>query len=374
MFENYYSLNLSFVIWNPDPVLFEIGNYGVRWYGLLFALGFILGRFVVFYVYGREGRVKNKLDYLLIYMMLGTVIGARLGHVLFYEPEKFLFQPIDIFKIWEGGLSSHGCAMGILVALWLYLNKITIKGFKLQITRHERQGDSWLQLVDRMVIVVALGAVFIRFGNFINGEIVGEPTHNQKGVVFAGPVTENLKSRIPAVASVAFERLDEKGQNGNPQLLMHVKLAQRIQSEKKASEILEKNVLFQLTRIVRPRHILVKDNVSFSLTKMGSNYIGTIPVTGIARHPAQLYEALTLLILFVLLMVIWTKYKIDTPHGLLFGIFVLWVFGMRIIHETIKENQVTFEDNMILNMGQWLSIPFVLLGIWLIARIRYRKS
>jgi phosphatidylglycerol:prolipoprotein diacylglycerol transferase len=177
---------LSYIIWNGSPEIFTIPipfldtQITLRWYGLLFALGFLVGQQILYYIFKKEGKPEKDVDTLTIYMVIATVIGARLGHVLFYEPERYLSNPLDILKIWEGGLASHGAAVGILFALWLYARK-------------KNPGQNYLQTLDRIVILVALTGALIRLGNFYNSEIIGKPTHNDNGVVFARNVTEVLK-------------------------------------------------------------------------------------------------------------------------------------------------------------------------------------
>jgi prolipoprotein diacylglyceryl transferase len=156
--------------WSPDPVLVSIGPLAVRWYGLFFAAAFLVGYSVMAQTYRREGRDTSSLDTPLTYMLIGTLIGARLGHVLFYDPQYYLTHPLEIAKVWEGGLASHGGAGGILIALLLYTRK--------------PGRPSYLWLLDRVAIPAALGGFFIRVGNFFNSEIVGMPTSGWWAVVF----------------------------------------------------------------------------------------------------------------------------------------------------------------------------------------------
>jgi len=243
--------------WDMNPEIFRIGNFAIRWYGLLFASGFFFGYLIFLKFFKKEGLSVELLDKLTIYMALGTVLGARLGHCLFYEPAYYLNNPGEILKIWQGGLASHGAAIGILLALWLFIRK------------HKKP---FLWIMDRIVVVVALAGAFIRLGNLMNSEIYGIETSLPWGFVFI----RNLE---------------------------------------------------------------------------------VVP-----KHPTQIYEALSYLLVFLLL--IWIYYKTDgkPPRGVLFSLFLILVFGMRFLIEFIKEDQVAFESGMALNMGQWLSIPFILLG------------
>ncbi len=164
---------INFIHWSPKPELFSINLFGMefapRWYGVLFAAGFVLGYYIIKQIFKKEGIKQELLDSLTVYMFLGTVVGARLGHCLFYEPAYYLADPIKIFKIWEGGLASHGAAIGILISLYLFGKK------------HKKP---FLWVVDRIVIVTALGGAFIRLGNLVNSEIVGNPTNVSWGFVF----------------------------------------------------------------------------------------------------------------------------------------------------------------------------------------------
>ena len=255
--------------WDVNPEIFRIGNFAVRWYGLLFASGFFFGYLIFMRFFKKEGLSADLLDKLTIYMALGTVIGARLGHCLFYEPDYYLSNPVEILKIWRGGLASHGAAIGILIALWLWVRK-----FKM----------SFIWIIDRIVVVVALAGAFIRLGNLMNSEIYGVETSLPWGFV----------------------------------------------------------------------------------------YIRNLEV--VPKHPTQIYEALTYFLVFVMLLVIYYKTNAKPRSGMLFGIFLILVFGMRFLIEFIKEDQVDFEAGMALNMGQWLSIPFALLGagilVWSLRRAK----
>jgi phosphatidylglycerol---prolipoprotein diacylglyceryl transferase len=257
---------LNYITWNVDPEIFSIGPLSIRWYGLLFALAFVFGQRILTKIYVAEGRTEGDVDVITLYMIIGTVIGARLGHTLFYAPDYYLANPIEILKIWEGGLASHGATIGILFALWLFSRK---------------QKFDYMWVLDRIVIVVALGGALIRLGNLMNSEIIGRQTD----VAWA----------------FLFERLGE-----NP----------------------------------------------------------TVP-----RHPTQLYESLSVFLLFVVLYWLWGKYKAALPKGLLFGIFVTALFTFRFLVEFLKENQEAFEEGMALNMGQILSIPLILVGLFILFKV-----
>lgn len=157
--------------WDTDPLLLRLGPISLRYYGLLFALAFIHGFYLIRWVFQREGRPAEELDPLFGFMFGGTLIGARLGHCLFYDPIYYLSNPLQIIKIWEGGLASHGAVIGIMTALYLFVRS--------------RPGTSYIWILDRIVLAVAPGGAMIRLGNFFNSEILGTPTDMPWAVVFA---------------------------------------------------------------------------------------------------------------------------------------------------------------------------------------------
>jgi phosphatidylglycerol:prolipoprotein diacylglycerol transferase len=154
---------LSYITWTADPILAHIGPLTLRWYGLLFMSGFVFGTFILSHIYKSEGVRPAWVDVITIYMLVGTILGARLGHVLFYDPAYYLTSEhfLEIFKIWEGGLASHGATLGILLATYLF-------------ARNNKFDYLWV--LDRIVIVVALGGCMIRLGNLMNSEIIGRVT------------------------------------------------------------------------------------------------------------------------------------------------------------------------------------------------------
>ena len=280
---------LNYITWNVDPVAFSLGSMQVRWYGICWAVGFFLGYLLMSKVYKREKMPDWSMDSLLIYMLVSTVVGARLGHCLFYEPEYYLPHPVEILKIWEGGLASHGGAIGILIGLWLYVRRFN-KSTKKQ--KGEKTHITYLWLLDRIVIPVCLVGALIRVGNVFNSEIYGTPTTLPWGFVFV---------------------------RGNEQFFS-------------------------------PEGELLP------------------------CHPTGLYEAFFCLVAMVLLL--WMYYKRDLGDrrpGLMFGTFLVIIFGSRIGIEFLKNVQVAFENNMVFDMGQWLSVPFLILGIVMIVR-SFRQS
>lgn len=262
---NSKTMMLSAIVWNVDPEIFRIGSFAIRWYGLLFALGFVFGYIIMGRIFKKEHIPAKMLDTLTTYMVVGTVVGARLGHCLFYEPEYYLSHPLEILMIWKGGLASHGAAIGILLSLYFFSRK---------------SKKSYLWIVDRIVIVVALSGLFIRTGNLMNSEIYGIQTNLPWGFI--------------------FERWGE-----------------------------------------------------------------TVP-----KHPTQIYEALSYFVIFIVLYYLYNRKYKTMKDGYLTGLFLIILFSVRFLIEFIKEPQVGWEENLLLNMGQILSIPFILTGIGLLV---YKK-
>ena len=263
-------IGLPLFVWDVPKTLFTIGPVEVRYYGLMWALGFIISAYIISNIMKREGYPEKTFDSFFWYALLSTVIGSRLGHCLFYAPGYYLTHPIEILYIHQGGMASHGAAVGLLVGLWLF-------------SRKNRLPYIWS--LDRIGILVAISGALVRIGNFMNSEIFGRPTSLPWGVEF---VLSN-----------------------------------------------EWNTLYK----------------------------------GLPCHPTQLYEALAYLIIFVVFL--WLYYRKNLAQrrpGAMFGIFLIALFGIRFLIEFIKNPQEDFEVGMILNMGQLLSIPFIVAGCVLLYR------
>ncbi len=367
---------LNFIIWDIAPELFttpEFSIFGMSfgplapvWYGLLFASGFLIGQQIIIKIYKIEGKSEKLVETLTIYMILATVIGARLGHCFFYEPQEFLADPISVLYIWKGGLASHGAAIAILISIWLYCRKFPT--------------ERYLYILDRMAIIVALAACFIRFGNLMNSEIIGKPTNAPQAVVFVNPTTSYLKNTFKQITAI---KIKENGTDSivEGKYLSGIDITMRVKSIGNGDilEMAKDNISQAIYRYntneqgaynADRTHILLsssKDAVVLGGEDRNGTEV-TIKAWGIPRHPAQLYESLSSLILFIILILVYRRNKSKTPEGLLFGIFMIWIFTLRFFYEFIKENQVSFESDMTLNMGQLLSIPMVVIGLIVLVR------
>ena len=265
-----------FINWSMNPEIFSLGPLSVRWYGLLFISGFILGWFIFKWFFQREGVPVTLLDPLLYTLLIGTIVGARLGHCLFYQPDYYLgsWQGFwEIFMPWKGGLASHGGTIALIIAMWWFAK------------HYGRKYDfDFLWILDHLCIAVCFAGAFIRLGNLCNSEIYGDVTSLPWGFIF------------------------------------------------------------ELRGETEP------------------------------KHPTQLYEALSYAVLGLVLLLLYKYGAKKIYRGTFIGVFFIVLFGMRFLIEFIKEPQVGFEENMVLNMGQLLSIPFILLGVGILIYAFVRKQ
>jgi prolipoprotein diacylglyceryl transferase len=358
---------LNYIVWDPNKEIFRLPfiDHPIVWYGLLFAMGFIIGQQIMFHIFMAEKKPKQDVETLTLYMVIATVIGARLGHCLFYDPLTYLQNPLDILKIWEGGLASHGAAIGILTGIYVYSRK--------------KPGQSYLWVVDRVVIIVALAGAFIRFGNFVNSEIVGLPTNSSNGVVFARVLEEALetdqfiKNAETMKASAKMDSLDMTAP-----VLLRLEFNAVMGQEEVNGYVQNRlqNILNNLSLRPEPHFKnSPEEPLAYRLVpSAGKGLMAEVLVDSIPRHPAQLYESISSLLLFFFLFYLWSRKKAETPEGLIFSLFLIILFGLRFVYEFFKENQEAFEDDIPLNMGQWLSIPLIIAGIILIFRVFKNKK
>jgi phosphatidylglycerol---prolipoprotein diacylglyceryl transferase len=363
---------LNYLIWNGSPEIANVGTFSLRWYGLLFASGFLISQQIMYYIYKKEGKPEKDVDTLTIYMIVATIIGARMGHVLFYQPELFLENPLSILLPVEfspkfrftgfTGLASHGGAFGILFALWLYARK-------------RKPGQSYWQVLDRIVIVVALTGALIRLGNYFNSEIIGNATDSGYGVVFAHDVSE-LLNYDGYVEDIAYVK-DDSVTNSRYQ---PVKILLTFKKDPNYTHDQLSNYLGGRVQSMLSFNTGISDHVyqegplRYRLGEEGGQFAAVLYTQMIPRHPAQLYESISCVLLFLLLFWMWSKKKQDTQPGLIFGWFMVILWSLRFAYEFLKKNQVGFEDELPLNMGQLLSIPLVIAGIVILIRVYKNKN
>ncbi len=386
--------NLDFIIWNFDPELYNfLGKFPIRWYGLLFAMGFLISQQVLFYIYKKESdgsieankNAERMVENMTIYMIIATIVGARLGHVMFYQPQDYFtsFEGlIRIFNIREGGLASHGAGIGIFLIMLLYANyRFNMKDGKIGklFFLKTNRGYNYFQIMDRIAIVVALTGAMIRMGNFANSEIIGIPTDSNNGVVFARDLTDYLEFDVTGggwVEDVYYKKVPDgvNNSNGYVPIYLYIEFKNRKFEEPRLRSLLDNGINSKLARMDKHIDEPMQHNLEYQLVQTSDGvYTARISTFAIPRHPAQLYESISTFILFLILFYIWSRKKRETMPGLLFGTFITFLFIFRFFHEFIKENQVAFEDDLTLNMGQWLSIPMVMFGILIliIAKKKY---
>ncbi|MCM1004757.1 MAG: prolipoprotein diacylglyceryl transferase [Prevotella sp.] len=261
---------LAYINWDVSPIMIGLGPLEIRWYGLMFAIGFLVGYAIVAKMFKHEGAPERWLSPLLIILVVCTVVGARLGHVFFYEWDYYTQHPSEIIKVWEGGLASHGGAIANFIGLCIFSWVVA------------KKNPSWV--IDKIVVPIALVGGLIRMGNLFNSEIYGGPTDLPWGFIF------------------------------------------------------------------------VRDGLTYP------------------SHPTQLYEALAYFTLFGVLMFMYWKKNAEQRPWLLTGVFFLWTFGARFLIEFVKNPQEAWESDMTINMGQILSIPFIVLGAALIVYALMRPA
>ena len=282
-------MNALSIVWNWDPVLVSLGSLDIRWYGLMWAIAILAAERICYYTFKHEGLPPRTLESAFVWVVLGTFIGARVGHCLFYEPEVYLAEPWRIITdIRNGGMASHGATIGIILGLWFFV---------------KRNHLPFIWGLDRIAIVAPLSGAIIRLGNLFNSEIVGYPTDSTLGFKFI--YHDARRAWMEFAGDVPQEVID------------------------------------------------------------------MVP----ARHPAQLYEALCYLLTFGILF--WMYYSKDLGRrrpGFLFGSAMIGIFLTRFFIEFLKERQVDFELGMALDMGQLLSLPFIVIGIFMIVRSMLRPA
>jgi len=348
---------LSFFIWSPDPDIFTIPwlDHPVRWYGLLFALGFLAAQQVSYWIYKKEGKEAKDVDQLTLYGVIAVVVGARLGHCLFYNPIHYLSNPLEILKIWEGGLASHGAAIGMFIAMYIYSR------------RHSHLSFRWL--LDRMAIITVLIGAFIRFGNYVNSEIIGLPTETSNGIVFARSVEDLLSGADERIEQVSFIKGGQKESGNSGHVPMTILLQYRRGVE--LDPVLSKSFFESTLPNAFIRYYQISDHIYhkpgekliYNLYQSKNIQYAEIHVLGIPRHPAQLYEAIACVFMFLILIQVWYHRRDELKHGFIFGLFMVMLWTERFVDEFFKENQEIWEADIPLNMGQLLSIPMFLVGV-----------
>jgi len=362
-------MKLAYVIWNARPQLVDLGSFEIRYYSLLFALGFVAGYLILSRIFTKQGVKQEVLDRLTVYMVLSTIIGARLGHCLFYEFAYYSKHPLEIILPWRGtlggdfeftgfqGLASHGAGVGIVAGILLFARKTK---------------SSFLWTMDMIVLVTALAGCFIRLGNLMNSEIYGNPTKTTSGFVFAHDLTrlldEKYKGTIDGVSYTRLEADPATAATGVP-VQADIRFNRKVKDENQVKLFATTFLPADLKRYSFDSNILPSAGDSlaaYHITRDGRNLVLHAQITAMPRFPSQIYEASSYLAIFLLLLWLYFRLGNRLRNGFLFGVFLILVFAARFFIEFLKQNQESFEDSMALNMGQLLSIPFVLAGLVLL--------
>ncbi|MBX9889849.1 MAG: prolipoprotein diacylglyceryl transferase [Amoebophilaceae bacterium] len=377
---------LPAILWNPSPEIIKIGFLTIRWYNCLFLAPFLIGTPILYKMFARAGRSNQEADSLRTYVMFGVIAGARLGHVIFYQWDDYkdrlleIFLPVVFYPEFKvvgfQGLASHGAAFGVLTAIFLYVKRFKFSMTPFRISCVNRTpGTGFWSIVDYVVILTALGGASIRIGNFMNGEIIGKPTGGNYGIVFAREVYTYLSSQyedsIEQLTMGKASGIHTNHKVSHQPIQLTIAFKQHITDEQVIKEFLEnsfKKSLVYLSHLQQPMlYEPVKTPLHYTLSK-GAGYQATVYTTGVLRHPAQLYEAFSCILIFVGLFWWWHKKGQLLASGRISGAFLLILFLLRFFYEFYKENQEAFEDTMQFNMGQLLSLPFVVLGLYLVLR------
>ncbi|MBT8178011.1 MAG: prolipoprotein diacylglyceryl transferase [Flavobacteriaceae bacterium] len=311
------------ITWNPDDTLFKLGFLQIKYYNLLWIVAFVVGWFIMKRIFLNEKRSVQQLDSLFIYTVLATMLGARLGHVFFYDWAYYknhlleILLPIrerageSLFGLINGyeftgftGLASHGAAIGIIVGMYLLSRK------------HKDLKMMWV--LDRIVIPVALGAFCVRLGNFFNSEINGKVT--DESFLFATRFVRDSDD-MPAGRALAITKAENRD----------------------------------------AAYAAIENDPNFS------QYLEAIPF----RHPAQLYEGFLYILVFLILYFLYWKTDKKNQSGFLFGLFLVLLWTIRFFVEFVKKSQGGFEESLgLLSTGQWLSLPFIAIGLFFMFKPR----
>jgi prolipoprotein diacylglyceryl transferase len=360
-------MTTGYIIWNATPQLIDLGKFEIRYYSLLFALGFILSYIILLRVFKRKGIPVEILDRLTIYMVIGTIAGARIGHCLFYEFDYYIRHPLEIILPWRGspgndfeftgfqGLASHGAAIGILISIYLFARKTKF---------------SFLWTMDMLVIVTAMAGGLIRLGNLMNSEIYGNPTNNHSGFVFTHDASRLLLKRYDGLIDrITYQKVSEKDSmlpQGVP-VQINICFSRKIKDINKVQAFGEQYLPSLLAKYDFDNNVFLLDQnyLPFSIDKENHHFWLRATVGATPRYPTQLYEAASYFTIFLILGYVFILYEKRLRNGYLLGMFLVLVFSARFGLEFLKQNQESFEDAMMLNMGQILSLPFIAAGILL---------
>ena len=353
---------IATILWDfPNHI--PIAGFELRFYSLMFIISFVLGQYGMQYVFKKENVNPKLMDSLVYWMVGATIIGARLGHVFFYDWGYYKNHLGEILMVWKGGLASHGAAISIVLAMIWWSQRIA------------KKHPIWT--LDRIVIVVALAGGFIRMGNWFNSEIYGAPANSSVETVFVEAGRASIERGYGEnVKSLTF---DETGTVFTTDSLNYPVLEAQFRffglNENQTGEYVN-NYLARILNATSKddANILPYPDATAEVYTDENGAFASINVLGVPRYPTQLFEAAAYWLIFVILAFMYLKTNVKNRRGFIFGAFLIGVFGFRFFVEYYKEIQVSFETSMSLNMGQWLSIPLVISGFYLMLTSKEHNS
>ena len=353
---------IATILWDfPNHI--PIAGFELRFYSLMFIISFVLGQYGMQYVFKNENVNPKLMDSLVYWMVGATIIGARLGHVFFYDWGYYKNHLSEILMVWKGGLASHGAAISIVLAMIWWSQRIA------------KKHPIWT--LDRIVIVVALAGGFIRMGNWFNSEIYGAPANSSVETVFVEAGRASIERGYGEnVKSLTF---DETGTVFTTDSLNYPVLEAQFRffglNENQTGEYVN-NYLARILNATSKddANILPYPDATAEVYTDENGAFASINVLGVPRYPTQLFEAAAYWLIFVILAFLYLKTNAKNRRGFIFGAFLIGVFGFRFFVEYYKEIQVSFETSMSLNMGQWLSIPLVISGFYLMLTSKEHNS
>ena len=344
---------IATILWDfPNHI--PIAGFELRFYSLMFIISFVVGQYGMQYAFKKENVNPKLMDSLVYWMVGATIIGARLGHVFFYDWGYYKNHLGEILMVWKGGLASHGAAISIVLAMIWWSQRIA------------KKHPIWT--LDRIVIVVALAGGFIRMGNWFNSEIYGAPANSSVETVFVEAGRASIERGYGEnIRSLTF---DETGTVFTTDSLNYPVLEAQFRFIGLNENQIGAYVNNYLARILNATskdnaNILPYPDAKAEVYTDENGAFASINVLGVPRYPTQLFEAAAYWLIFVILAFLYLKTNAKNRRGFIFGAFLIGVFGFRFFVEYYKEIQVSFETSMSLNMGQWLSIPLVTSGFYL---------
>ena len=353
---------IATILWDfPNHI--PIAGFELRFYSLMFIISFVLGQYGMQYVFKKENVNPKLMDSLVYWMVGATIIGARLGHVFFYDWGYYKNHLGEILMVWKGGLASHGAAISIVLAMIWWSQRIA------------KKHPIWT--LDRIVIVVALAGGFIRMGNWFNSEIYGAPANSSVETVFVEAGRASIERGYGEnISSLNF---DKTGTVFTTDSLNYPVLEAQFRfiglNENQTGEYVNNYLARILNATSKDNaNILPYPDATAKVYTDENGAFASINVLGVPRYPTQLFEAAAYWLIFVILAFLYLKTNAKNRRGFIFGAFLIGVFGFRFFVEYYKEIQVSFETSMSLNMGQWLSIPLVISGFYLMLTSKEHNS